>query len=66
MASRVSDSGDDALVGKRKYKSVILEKAVVAGKRNGERACDDFFYDPLLPIIVTSGFGCQTVNILIC
>ena len=62
LSSRVSDSGDDSLVGKRKYKSVIWEKAAVAGKRKEERACDHFFYDPLLPIIVTSGFGCQTVK----
>ena len=30
---------------------MIWEKAAVAGERKGERACDRFFYDPLVPII---------------
>ena len=36
-----------------------------SGGKKGERACDHFFYDPFPSILATSGFGCQTVKILI-
>ena len=42
-----------------------MGKGAVARKK-GETACDHFFYDTLPSILVTSGFGCQTVKIIIC
>ena len=66
VASRVSDSGDDALVGKRTYKSVIWEKAVV-GKKEGRKSLWSFLYDPLLPLYCHVWIrlsNCQNSNLL--